>query len=109
MLHSRESFAELMFCLIFEISGLSAAFVDGRSILGGPVEGREFIPRYRRQDLWIALVVCDWLAPVYVCVPLLITFRMGFCAIKLDAVFHKDVRRNTAHAVQHVFLVFVGT
>ena len=56
-------------------------------------------PRYRRHDLWIALVVCDWLAPVYVCVPLLITFRMGFCAIKLDAVFHKEIRRNKAHAV----------
>ncbi len=60
---------------------------------------RELIPRYRRQDLWIALVVCDWLAPVYGCVPLLITFRMGFCAIKLDAVFHKEIRRNKAHAV----------
>ena len=66
---------------------------------GAQHSGREFIPRYRRQDLWIALVVCDWLAPVYVCVPLLITFRMGFCAIKLDAVFHKEIRRNKAHAV----------
>ena len=39
VLHSRESFAELMFCLLFEISGLSAAFVEGRSILGGPAGG----------------------------------------------------------------------
>ena len=39
VLHSRESFAESMFCLIFEISGLSAAFVEGRSILGGPAGG----------------------------------------------------------------------
>ena len=39
VLHSRESFAELVFCLIFEISGLSAAFVEGRSIFGGPAGG----------------------------------------------------------------------
>ena len=37
--HSRESFAEWTFCLIFEVSGLSAAFVEGRSILGGPAGG----------------------------------------------------------------------
>ena len=39
VLHSRESFAESTFCLIFEISGLSTAFVEGRSILGGPAGG----------------------------------------------------------------------
>ena len=39
VLLSRESFAESTFCLIFEISGLSEAFVEGWSILGGPAGG----------------------------------------------------------------------
>ena len=55
MLHSRESFAESTFCLILEISGLSAAFVEGRSILGGPAGAQHSDECIRpvEYDIWL--------------------------------------------------------